>query len=297
MIQQIKVTGNKEEVRFRYCPHCGDERYKVYYNLNKRVGHCFICREKVTAGDLKMGSPLFVQKLSDMIRHYINIWSPQDQEKGFDYWYHDHIPMPGKRLLTDKDQLSEFPSAANYLINYLFGREIDIDTQLSLGPYLRYNGYSLYFIIFDLMTRPIYYVERDCRPSVDSYLFPKGLSKLGMIYVPIIYGTQQTIMKEEGGRIFQNIMIVEGILDALKANKVRPTVSILGKHLDEIQQKKLLQLSESFTVLLDGDAPASSLDTFKRLREEAPTNVVFLERDKDPNDLPLVRIEEIGYPE
>ena len=108
-----------------------------------------------------------------------------------------------------------------------------------------------------------------------------------MIYAPINYWESD----EKAERMYHNFVVVEGVLDALKVNRIRPCVAILGKSIDDIQVKQITQLASTATMCLDADAPASNLKTFKKLRQEIPTNVIFLEKG-DPNDLPLDEIEK-----
>ena len=157
----------------------------------------------------------------------------------------------------------------------------------SLREFLRYEkDFSLCFVVFDIAARPIYYVKRFCTKAKSFYQFPK-INKKGMIYAPINYWESD----EKAERMYHNFVVVEGVLDALKVNRIRPCVAILGKSIDDIQVKQITQLASTATMCLDADAPASNLKTFKKLRQEIPTNVIFLEKG-DPNDLPLDEIEK-----
>ncbi|MEM4271062.1 MAG: hypothetical protein QXO70_03135, partial [Candidatus Pacearchaeota archaeon] len=82
----------------------------------------------------------------------------------------------------------------------------------------------------------------------------------------------------------KEVVIVEGPFDAVIINRYLPTVSILGKSLDKIQAERIANMAKRAIVMLDSDAPASSVKIYNLLNSKIPTTAVFLDTG-DPDEL------------
>lgn len=85
-------------------------------------------------------------------------------------------------------------------------------------------------------------------------------------------------------------VLVEGVLDAVKVNKLLSSVALLGTHLNNEQAVALRKKYSKLIFALDPDAQDKAVKLAKQWRCLFTTSVVML-RD-DPKDLPLEELKE-----
>lgn len=102
-----------------------------------------------------------------------------------------------------------------------------------------------------------------------------------------------------GQKLDNVLVLVEDQVSAIKVSKVYPCAALMGTNLSDDGLTQLRQLSlTNITLLLDGDE--AGINASKVLHNKiAPhtfrTTVIYLERGKDPKDLPLEELKDVLY--
>jgi DNA primase len=90
------------------------------------------------------------------------------------------------------------------------------------------------------------------------------------------------------------VIICEGVFDSISVGRVFPSISILGKVLNGIEQiMSIVKSTKEAYILLDSDAAKDSFIMYAALNMYIPTKVMFLEGKKDPGEMTVEELRKI----
>jgi len=210
-----KSTNRPEELRFD-CPHCADEKYKLYINIDKLVFNCYVCE-----------------------------W----QGSLFQIFKGKKLPKPKKRKLKapkivtiDKDLFIPLETAVSTFSkkakSYLRNRGIYSFHNLYCGIRGRWIGRIVFPVIENNLI--VFATGRTIIGNKTKYLNTEN-EKSHYVY-------RLSDMKSS-----RSIVICEGCLDSLT---VAGGISIFGKSLSTVQEMKIRKIISSHIPIyvgLDGD--------------------------------------------
>lgn len=258
---QFIKTRKKEEVRFN-CIFCDDETYHLYVNLSKRVYHCFKCGSK---GKTNV-NPGVVQST-----HLEYVPAKKSEENKRSYFH--KLPKPVYDLLT--------PAATRYLIN----RGIK-ESDISRHKIYAAHPSSIYFgrLIIPCNTFrgfADYYVAR----AYTKLLFPKYLNPIsnkGLFISPPLQDEYHDQLWAD-----DEVVIVEGPFDYLKASRHGPCVALLGKTLSLEAARGIVSRFNKAYVLLDRGLKEKQAGLHIRdiLNIHIDIEILDLKDHKDPGEM------------
>lgn len=217
----VNVRTNKEELRFN-CPFCEDEDYHLYVNIKKLVYFCVRCNAKGR---------------TNVSKDTISDFTPVEGKV-------DTRTVPLKLPPIYKDGLT--PTA----IRYLGARGIKQSDVLRHKLYCASTS-SIYFGRIIIPCNPFagfcdYFVAR----SYTKFPFPKYLNPSGSKNHLFISPTEHDQLFPQYWKQ-DEVMLVEGPFDYLKASRHGPTVCLLGKSLSIPHAMGLVARFSRAYVMLD----------------------------------------------
>lgn len=222
-------TSNKYEIRFN-CPFCEDEGFHLYLNIKKKIWHCFKCnssgKTNVVSTDLDIAHYTSVQKREvevDIVP--IKLPKPyRDPDTG------DYLTSTAKKYLASRGLYeSDVQRHTIYCaapISLYFGRII-----IASNPY---KGYCNYFV-----------ARAYTKLKWPKYLNPSGTKEL------LFLSPDKPSDKWEQYWGEDELMLVEGPFDYLKASRHGPTACLLGKELKYNISKQIVSLFNKVYIMLD----------------------------------------------
>lgn len=266
------TAANGREKRFN-CPACGDTGGHLYYNVEKKLFHCFRCSISGKVQELSYPG-LFNKTLNEFINNFqVPVENLNEDKKK---------PTIIKSLPVndriDTARSSNVDSNVIEAVNYLYKRGVtreeikEFDIRISRetkGPY----KHSVIFPMYDGEGRLEYFV---CRKYVDSNL-PKYINapweKTGVWFLD-----NDTTP-----------VIVEGVLDAIAIYRLGfSAICLLGKKATGIQLKKIKDNipTDKALIYLDDDAFKQAIQLLYELKVIG-INSRILSLPKDAADLAL----------
>jgi DNA primase len=300
---------NGMQLNLKYCPACGDSRYRAYLNADNGRGNCFVCNETFTkikfirhhfqlAADDWRG---IAQKGEELLRE--QGWRPKRMQTAMVEQTNVTLPISEPLPLVDGSNLV-------YLVNRGITPEITRYFHLRWCEYGWWlfkdekgeqgsQGFDNRLIIpvYDLDGELVTFQGRDLTGTSDrKYLFPKMLP-----------GTGRFLLNGQNVRLTDEILIGEGAFDVM-AQKIAldeeialrhiVPVGTFGKHLSygstdgNDQIGRLLQLKaaglKKITFMWDGEEKAliSALNAAKLTTSIGLlSRVALLPAGKDPNEV------------
>lgn len=259
-------TKDKHEIRFN-CIFCEDEGYHLYVNTKKRIFHCFRCN---ASGRTNI--------LNDTLEH-IHLDNIGKLESSTPI---GKLKLPPKH----KDTLTK---AA---IRYLEGRglyESDIENH---KIYCAAAG-SIYFGRVIIPCNPSsgwadYFVAR----SYTRLSFPKYVNPSGSGRHLFLSRNHNSKWRDLWGP--QELLLVEGPFDFLKASRHGPTACLLGKNLSNTQAREIVtEFSKVYIMLDQGPRElVAAMMLANRLRPHVDVHVLQCPK-KDPGEMIPSDFEEV----
>jgi hypothetical protein len=270
--QASMKTANPNEVRF-CCPssRCNDTGFHLYYNLKKKVYHCFKC------GMRGYGEP-DKEYSEETMEEMIQAMSPEKSVIEVEHSVilpESHPVRPGTRAMKymNKRGIPDY-------------KVVDMSCMWSLA-----DGFDWRIIIpvFNQDGEPIFYQARALLKSIK----PKYLNPLSPKGEALWYNMSSKPQPSP------HLFVVEGIFKALQLWKIdAPAVAIFGKEMTLPQIKHLKRLTRRVTVMLDPDAYSFAIKLVDTLRVHGLyVNAIFPSKapdDMDTTDLAnLIKKERV----
>jgi len=260
------------------CPYCGDHRTHNHCYVNVVKG-MFICHRCSEAGTIERlvedhGDGEEIEPVPGMVekRRY-------DEVKITDF-----KPITGMSGPMDRLALS-----------YLKGRGVTRELIDIYG--IRFSDFGRYYgrVIFPVVEKSdtVCFIARSfLEEAKPKYLFPH--------HGETLLTSNECVWGLNHAQIYTNIVIVEGVLDAIRVTQFAPlnigAVSLHSKQMGEAQLLKLLKLPHDpkFIVMLDGDAYKDGLKVAGKLKTFGRNvTMALLDKDEDPGDMIKERLEEV----
>jgi len=224
-------TNSQDEIRFN-CIFCEDEHYHLYVNIKKRV---YVCHKCNTSGKHNI-------VVADMNRVLFN-----ELEK-----HQKDIPVKLLKLpKAYKDYLT--PAAKRYLASRdIYESDIRRHKIYCAAPFTFYFGRLI--------------IPCNARAGWCSYFVARAYTKIRFPkYLNPSYSRTNVFLSpeepadERWSKLwdFNELMLVEGPFDYLKASRHGPTVALLGKQLSNEQAKFIVSVFDKVYIMLDQGIPES----------------------------------------
>ena len=268
---ESRVAG--DQIQFRRCPVCGDERWKTYVHPESGM---WICFTGACGASGKVEVTRDVETLASVLRPQASpYWA-------WDRWAEVDLPNNQHCLLTNSEQ-------------WLAQRGVSVKVRNSLklvsGRFHDSDWYNKIIIPFyDPKGRIIYWSARQFEgdPGPRKYLNCPNVKH--PLYVPN-YATHS-------GRVYEYanpLVVVEGPFDAIACYQAGYfTAALGGTTLPRHLKKILLDMARSQVVIfLDHDALTKAVKLAKNLEAHADVRIVRPPRGKDPGDLNPNEIKEL----
>lgn len=256
-------TGHDNELRFN-CVFCEDDRAHLYVNTNKKVFHCKKCGAKGKTN--LVGSQLNAAHFVDSLKH------ERLRE-----------PIPLKLPPAYKDIIT--PAAARYLASRgIYESDVARHTIYCAAPNTIYfgriiipnnvyAGYCNYYVAraYTKLRWPRYI--NPVNPKTSLFLSPEG-------------SREKTSNKWLQHWDTDELMLVEGPIDYIKASRHGPTVALLGKELPYNLAKQVVTMFSKVYVMLDQGLTESiaALKIKDLLAPHVEVDILQCPR-KDPGDM------------
>lgn len=301
---QIAHGSSGTQLNVRECPHCHDDRWKVYMNADTGFGNCFVC-------DIRYTKWRFISEYLELSgREVAEHMKEVAREVGW-------IP---KKIKSEPVNLQSFsvnlPASLKLPINgknmlYLVNRNIDSETAQYFNLRYSHNGVFSYKMgekemkqsyqrriiipIFDIEGKLVTFQGRDITGTAQKkYLFPPGLGSSGRY----LYNAHNAVGSAR-------VVVGEGVFDAM-AIKVAfdqevglrdvTALATFGKHLshggsnDQLGEfvKLMTKGLKEVTFMWDGsfDAIDASLDAGMLVKSLGlVVKIAILPEDCDPNEV------------
>jgi hypothetical protein len=262
----IMKTANPEEVRY-CCSECGDEGFHLYYNIRKEVYHCFKCGLKGKQEPEKLYSD---EKLDEIVKIMKGEINPGTSEKV--------LYLPEWRPAW-YDTLS---------VQYMRKRGISEKKMKEMGCMVSDEPafeYRIILPVYDIKGKVVYYQARALMNSMD----PRYLNPIYPKQGALFYNMQRRPERQD------HLFVVEGIFKALNLWRIEePSVAILGKEITAAQIKRISELTDDITLVLDPDALGFSLkalDEIQLLLDETQKARAWYSEDLAIDNMPLRYME------
>lgn len=248
---------------FFCCPYCDDTKGHLGVNTVRGIFHCFKCDASGKLDELQPNLNQFTEKVKARL-------SP-DQRKVLSNLFPS---LPNEYQEIKEDCLA---------FKYLKQRNITWDEieryEIGYCP----SGFFKHRIIIPIYEREklLYFVGRTYLGANPRYMNSPTPKK------GIIFKTFTGTRKE--------VVICEGIYDALRIQKVTEAIALLGKKIDDDQIKKIKGVCEErVLVMLDKDARKEAFEIYQKLSLYRDTKIVMISQ-KDPGEMTATQIEEALY--
>jgi hypothetical protein len=257
-------TNDKNELRFN-CVYCDDEGYHLYINVKKKV---FFCQKCNTSGKTNLVSKDFE------LAHYTSILKKERPQQiipiKLPTAYRD--PVTGEQLT---------PSAKRYLANRgIFESDVKRHTMYCATPN------SFYFGRIIIPNNPYmgycnYFVAR----AYTKLRWPKYLNPSSGKQVPFLSPKEPSDKWDQYWEE-DEVMLVEGPFDYLKASRHGPTIALLGKQLPYAIAKQIVSMFRMVHVMLDQGLPENiaALEIVKLLQPHVDVVAIPCPK-KDPGEM------------
>ena len=218
-------SRNPDEIQF-CCVYCGDEHYHLYVNIKKNVFHCFKCGAS--------------GKTNATLEHISAVHLTQFNYKT------EGPPLPIKLPPAHPNILP--PLALKHLVDRnIYESDVKRHTIYAASPY------SKYFSRLILPYHPkagfaSYFVAR----SYTGLAFPKYLNPPGSKKV-VFFSPQIPDVNFPQYWGLDELVLVEGVFDMVKASRHGPSGAILGKELKHNQARVIVAGFSRVYLLLDND--------------------------------------------
>ncbi len=235
------------------CPRCGDDKLKLYVNVEKRVGACF--HQDCSWHPSKGGVTEFRLR-AWMRKEGIHYTTTQVTERPKDA----DLALPPEYKLLDELEDSIKEAVYAYLMSRGLKRRTLQKMKVGYCPDGKFYGYII-FPVMDAEGKVIYWQARAFKTRKAKFYNPKASNKKEILYQ--IGGTKLT----------RSIVIVESIINALTLdNGVEQTawaiIALLGKTMSEQQRQHILSYERTLrevTIALDPDAAREAVSVASQL--------------------------------
>ena len=237
-----RYFNESQDQKLFHCPKCGHHKKKLSVNISKNMFKCWVCEwsgrdiyslvKRFGSYNDKKNWRQLTNKV-EVQNFYETLFGQQEQEQ-------QNIALPeGFISLANK----KLPSTSLYALNYLFSRGLtkkDI-IRWKIG-YTSEGDYEGRIIIpsFDIAGKLNYFIARAYDGHWKRYKNPKN--------------KRDIIFNEINLNIKQDVILVEGVFDAIKAGQ--NSVPLLGSTLNEKSKIFDLIISNNLSVYLALDKDA-----------------------------------------
>lgn len=304
------------QINAKYCPSCGDSRYRVYLNLETGLGNCFKCNQpfnKLSFVHLTLGTkwPETFHYCGEVLRE--QGWRPKREvaaavDMGEVKLPESHeLPTPAGQNLVYLEQRGITGTLAKYFglrwCEYGWFPTFDHEGK----PFQQEFSSRVIIPVFDLDGQLKTFQGRDLTGTKDrKYLFPVGLPGTGryLLNGQNVSLTDEVVM----GEGFFDVAATKIALDEEVALRHIVPVGSFGKHLSygsetgDDQLGRFLQLKHRglkiVTIMWDGevDALIAALNAAKILTGIGlKVRIALLPFDKDPNEVPPDVVRQAYY--
>ena len=272
-----KPTNSKHELRFN-CHQCDDTKYKLYWNTQRGIGHCFRCNFAGNAVKLckQLGleyheKPVSLRKKNSLHRGKQKPRRPARLRSGGARA--DGLVPPGASVFTSVQGLS-----------YLLGRKMrPSEIRKYEIRFLAQFPPRVVLPVRSLRGRVVGWTGRAVLPGIEpKYKFPAGFSAARHLF-----GAEFVAQGDE-------VVVVEGPFDQIRYGD--GAVATFGKHMSAYQRKLLLKLKPRVvTVLWDRDAMPEAVKLAGELSRLVKVRLATqsIPLGKDPGSLPRVTLRRI----
>jgi hypothetical protein len=249
----VRQSGDEAQIN---CPYCGDQKQRLYFNLEKGVWTCFHCNEKGRLDKLfkTLGLDLLVP--------------PRKRSRGVKSQEREPVSWP------DSNKISIPSSVWSYLSIRRGWKKVDLDLwQVRQG-----QGKWEDFVLFPVLDRERALLGihgrrfRFTGPKAINH--PSGQDKavLGMHLVPVLNP--------------ERIVVVEGPYDAVHVTReLHGTLglALMGHGITPLQTLQISSLRLPTYLMLDGDAWKAAKEMERNYSRWAPCKAVRLDKG-DPDE-------------
>lgn len=219
-----------------FCPFCGDGKGHLYLNFDKDVYNCFKCGIRGRISSLTYTTIMSLQRKRDCVERPDS--TPDAQE------------APGYDLETYEGTLRPVP------VTYLASRGLGMEAILKY--HLRYSpeDNTIWFPIYGVPGgSPLFWQGKQIGGAyMTQHTKLINFSLFRTFGIPTLVGRQK------------NVVLTEGVFDALSVSRVAPAVAGFGKNIPDSRLQVLTFLAENVIVLLDKDAQKEAIQTTLRLQ-------------------------------
>jgi len=268
-----KNSAGSEEYSF-CCPKCGDTRYRLFINIEKRTYICFNEGCKIDLPEDKKYAPTITDLKSLMMK------SKDGEVKVHEIAYPEYIIEPSDDVAYKPywDYLYKRNLKITDIIDYriMFGRKGSVLENRVIFP-VYYNSLLVYYQARAIDSREPRYIGSEVGETNKKSWF---------------------LVNYDVAKTYEEVIICEGFLNAIFAGK--NAVACLGKFISNIQFDLLIKTWNKFTIALDKDAYENALSLHKRLtRHGKEARLINFKDNRDIADLGraefLKLTREAGY--
>lgn len=219
-----------------YCPFCEDGKGHLYLNFDKDVYNCFKCGMKGKISTLEFGTIASLKRKRDCIERVEA--SPDTQE------------APGYDLVSYEGTLRAVP------LTYLASRGLGLDTIMKYNIRYSPEDNTIWFPIYGVPGgSPMWWQGKQIGGAyMSQHTKLINFSLFRTFGIPLLVGRQK------------QVVLTEGIFDALSVARIAPAVAGFGKNIPDSRLQVLTFIAEEVIVLLDKDANREAIHTTLRLK-------------------------------
>jgi len=255
------------------CPFHEDTNFHLGVNTKKGIYHCFKCNMSGRLSDIEIPLSSFQDRVKEILGE-----KPGQGRAITSFQASPRIALTCKVSLPGESKIVSLQSGLPY--RYLKLRRV---TDKEIIKYkIHYCSEGLFH---DRIIIPIYNIDK-----VLIYFVGRAYLNLNPKYLNAPVPKEEIVYRTEL-ETTDEVVVCEGIFDALRIGKVKPAVALLGK----VASRKQINLITSHVrrliyVMLDSDAKQEAFILYNQLSYYKKTRLILLDK-KDPGSLQTEELE------
>lgn len=241
------------------CPFCGESRGRLGVLRDRGIFHCFNCNASGRLRDLPS-----LERFEEKIRRKLVLPSAKDHPVPF------AVTLPfGWKPISEESMAHKYLRnrgiTAKEIYNYEIGYTITgIFAQRIIIP-IRKAGIIRYFVGRTYINDTPKYMNA-AAPKTD-----------------LVFRTFEGKQKE--------VVICEGIFDAISTGRVLPSIALLGKTATSSQLETIKRLADKAIIMLDADAKIDGFKLNEQIKYRMKSRIVMIQKG-DPGSMNVTEVKE-----